>query len=241
MNIVVVGATSAIAQAAIRLWASDGNSLTLFARNASELERIAADARVRGASGVYVHVGDITSLSYIESAVAQLEKTDQALIAHGSLTKSQRASTDPRYLVDELNINLASAALWSQLIANKMADAGEGALAVISSVAGDRGRYANHAYGAAKAGLTAFCDGLRAQMLERKVHVVTVKPGPIDTPMTAHVEKKGLLWGTSEQVAKDIINALDKRRDVVYSPWFWWIIMRIVRAIPERVAKQLKW
>jgi decaprenylphospho-beta-D-erythro-pentofuranosid-2-ulose 2-reductase len=241
MNIVVVGATSAIAQAAIRLWASDGNSLTLFARNASELERIAADARVRGASGVYVHVGDITSFSYIESAVAQLEKTDQALIAHGSLTKSQRASTDPRYLVDELNINLASAALWSQLIANKMADAGEGALAVISSVAGDRGRYANHAYGAAKAGLTAFCDGLRAQMLERKVHVVTVKPGPIDTPMTAHVEKKGLLWGTSEQVAKDIINALDKRRDVVYSPWFWWIIMRIVRAIPERVAKQLKW
>jgi decaprenylphospho-beta-D-erythro-pentofuranosid-2-ulose 2-reductase len=241
MNIVVVGATSAIAQAAIRLWANDGNSLTLFARNASELERIAADARVRGASGVYVHVGDITSFSYIESAVAQLEKTDQALIAHGSLTKSQRASTDPRYLVDELNINLASAALWSQLIANKMADAGEGALAVISSVAGDRGRYANHAYGAAKAGLTAFCDGLRAQMLERKVHVVTVKPGPIDTPMTAHVEKKGLLWGTSEQVAKDIINALDKRRDVVYSPWFWWIIMRIVRTIPERVAKQLKW
>jgi decaprenylphospho-beta-D-erythro-pentofuranosid-2-ulose 2-reductase len=241
MNIVVVGATSAIAQAAIRLWASDGNSLTLFARNASELERIAADARVRGASGVYVHVGDITSLSYIESAVAQLEKTDQALIAHGSLTKSQRASTDPRYLADELNINLTSAALWSQLIANKMADAGEGALAVISSVAGDRGRYANHAYGAAKAGLTAFCDGLRAQMLERKVHVVTVKPGPIDTPMTAHVEKKGLLWGTSEQVAKDIINALDKRRDVVYSPWFWWIIMRIVRTIPERVAKQLKW
>jgi decaprenylphospho-beta-D-erythro-pentofuranosid-2-ulose 2-reductase len=241
MNIVVVGATSAIAQAAIRLWASDGNSLTLFARNASELERIAADARVRGASGVYVHVGDITSLSYIESAVAQLEKTDQALIAHGSLTKSQRASTDPRYLVDEMTVNLTSAALWSQLIANKMADAGEGALAVISSVAGDRGRYANHAYGAAKAGLTAFCDGLRAQMLERKVHVVTVKPGPIDTPMTAHVEKKGLLWGTSEQVAKDIINALDKRRDVVYSPWFWWIIMRIVRAIPERVAKQLKW
>jgi decaprenylphospho-beta-D-erythro-pentofuranosid-2-ulose 2-reductase len=241
MNVVVVGATSAIAQAAIRVWASDGNSLTLYARNASELERIAADARVRGASGVYTHTGDITSLAYIEAAVAQLEKIDQALIAHGSLTKSQRASNDPHYLADELNINLTSAALWSQLIANKMADAGEGAIAVISSVAGDRGRYANHAYGAAKAGLTAFCDGLRAQMLERNVHVVTVKPGPIDTPMTAHIEKKGILWGTSERVAQDIIKALVKRRDVVYSPWFWWSIMRVVRAIPERVAKRLKW
>jgi decaprenylphospho-beta-D-erythro-pentofuranosid-2-ulose 2-reductase len=241
MNIVVIGATSAIAQAAIRRWASDGNSLTLYARNASELERIAADARVRGASGVYAHAGDITSLAYIEAALAQLEKIDQALIAHGSLTKSERAANDPHYLSEEINTNLTSAALWTQLIANHMADAGEGAIAVISSVAGDRGRYANHAYGAAKAGLTAFCDGLRAQMLERNVHVVTVKPGPIDTPMTAHVEKKGFLWGTSEQVAQDILKALVKRRDVVYSPWFWWCIMRIVRAIPERVAKRLKW
>jgi decaprenylphospho-beta-D-erythro-pentofuranosid-2-ulose 2-reductase len=241
MHIVVIGATSAIAQAAIRFWAQEGNSLTLFGRNASELERIAADARVRGASGVYVHAGDITSISYIEAIVVQLGKIDQALVAHGSLTKSTRAATDAQYLADEININLTSAALWTQLLANKMADAGEGAVAVISSVAGDRGRYANHVYGASKAGLTAFCDGLRAQMLDRNVHVVTVKPGPIDTPMTAHVEKKGLLWGTSEQVAKDIIRALDKRRDVVYSPWFWWGIMRIVRAIPERVAKRLRW
>jgi decaprenylphospho-beta-D-erythro-pentofuranosid-2-ulose 2-reductase len=241
MHIVIIGATSAIAQAAIRQWASDGNSLTLFARNASELERIAADARVRGASGVYVHAGDITSINYVETAVAQLEKIDQALVAHGSLSKSQRAETDPRYLAEEININLTSAALWTQLVANAMAKTGGGAVAVISSVAGDRGRYANHVYGAAKAGLTAFCDGLRAQMLDRNVHVVTVKPGPIDTPMTAHVAKKGVLWGTSEQCARDIIKGLDKRRDVVYSPWFWRGIMRIVRAIPERVAKRLKW
>ncbi len=241
MHIVIIGATSGIAQAAVRQWASEGNSLTLFGRNASELERIAADARVRGASGVYVHAGDITSISYIEIAVAQLEKIDQALVAHGSLTKSQRVETDARYFADEININLVSAAVWTQLIANAMAKRGGGSVAVISSVAGDRGRYANHAYGAAKAGLTAFCDGLRAQMLDRKVHVVTVKPGPIDTPMTAHVAKKGALSGTSEQCARDIIKGLDKRRDVVYSPWFWWGIMRIVRAIPERIAKRLKW
>lgn len=241
MHILVVGATSAIAQAAIRQWARNGNSLTLFARNASELERIAADARVRGASGVQAYAGDITSLSYIEAAVAQLENLDQALIAHGSLTKSLRAETDVAYFANEINVNLTSAAVWTQLVANLMARAGGGAVAVISSVAGDRGRYANHAYGAAKAGLTAFCEGLRAQMLDRKVHIVTSKPGPIDTPMTAHVTKKGFLWGTADQVAGDIILALNKRHDVVYSPWFWWAIMRIVRAIPERAAKQLKW
>jgi decaprenylphospho-beta-D-erythro-pentofuranosid-2-ulose 2-reductase len=235
MHIVIIGATSAIAQAAIRQWATDGNSLTLFARNASELERIAADARV------YVHAGDITSITYIESAVSQLDKLDQALVAHGSYTRSLRAETDPKHLADEINTNFTSAALWTQLLANAMAHTGGGAVAVISSVAGDRGRYANHVYGATKAGLTAFCDGLRARMLDKGVHIVTVKPGPIDTPMTAHVEKKGALWGTSDQVGRDIIRALSKKRDVVYSPWFWWGIMRIVRAIPERIAKRLKW
>jgi decaprenylphospho-beta-D-erythro-pentofuranosid-2-ulose 2-reductase len=241
MQIVIVGATSAIAQATIRLWAGAGHSLILFGRNASELERIAADARVRGAVEVIVHAAEITSRSYIESAVPQLPKIDQALVAHGSYTRTDRASTDTAHLVEELNVNFTSAALWTQLLANKMADAGGGTVAVISSVAGDRGRYANHVYGAAKAGLTAFCDGLRARMHERNVNVITVKPGPIDTPMTAHIEKKGLLWGTSEQVAADMLRAIAKRKEVVYSPWFWWAIMRIVRAIPERVAKKLKW
>jgi hypothetical protein len=241
MHIVVIGATSAIAQATIRLWASGAHSLTLFARNASELERIAADARVRGAPNVAVHAGEITSLTYIESAVARLEKIDQALVAHGSYTRTERAAADAKHLFDELNVNFTSAALWTQLLANKMAAEGGGAVAVISSVAGDRGRYANHVYGAAKAGLTAFCDGLRARMLDRNVAVITVKPGPIDTPMTAHIEKKGLLLGTSEQVARDMIRAMNKRSEVVYSPWFWWGIMRIVRAVPERIAKRLKW
>jgi decaprenylphospho-beta-D-erythro-pentofuranosid-2-ulose 2-reductase len=241
MHIVIVGATSAIAQATIRLWANAGHSLTLFGRNASELEHIAADARVRGAVEVIVHAAEITLRSYIESAVSLLPKIDQALIAHGSYTRTDRASTDTAHLVEELNVNFTSAALWTQLLANKMADAGGGTVAVISSVAGDRGRYANHVYGAAKAGLTAFCDGLRARMHERNVNVITVKPGPIDTPMTAHIEKKGLLWGTSEQVAADMVRAIAKRKEVVYSPWFWWGIMRIVRAVPERVAKRLKW
>ncbi len=240
MMICVVGATSAVAQAAIRDWAARGDELVLFGRNAAELERIAADARVRGAVGVAVHAGEITSIAFIEAAVATLPITQQALVAHGSLTDAARGMEDLRYLAEQFNVNFISGCAWTQCLANKMATQGSGSIAVISSVAGERGRYSNFAYGSAKAGLTAFCDGLRARMLARGVHVITVKPGSIDTPMTASM-KKGLLFASAESVAKGIVRALDQQRDVVYLPRYWQLIMTIVRAIPERVAKRLKW
>jgi decaprenylphospho-beta-D-erythro-pentofuranosid-2-ulose 2-reductase len=242
MKIVVVGATSAVAQSAIRIWASAAHSLVLFGRNASELERIAADARVRGAVEVAVHAGEITELTFIESAVKAMTPPQIALIAHGSNTVSDRvdAEAGAAYLADELNINFNSAVLWTQLLANAMATKREGCIAVISSVAGDRGRYSNHAYGAAKAGLSAFCSGLRARMSHHGVQVVTVKPGFIDTPMTAHIVKKGALWASAEQVASGIVKAIEKRRDVVYLPGFWALIMLIIQHVPERIFKRMK-
>ena len=165
-----------------------------------------------------------------------------ALIAYGSLTDSARSDSDVNYLAAELQTNFTSAALWAQTLAERMAadSAGGGTVAVISSVAGDRGRGSNHAYGAAKAGLTAFCSGLRARMAARRVHVVTIKPGFIDSPMTAHISKKGALWATPEAVAAGIVRAIDKKRDVVYLPGFWRLIMLIIRHIPERIFKRLK-
>ncbi len=242
MNIVVVGATSAVAQSAIRIWASAAHSLVLFGRNASELERIAADARVRGAVEVAVHAGEITELAFIQSAVKAMTPPQIALIAHGSNTVSDRVDVeaDAAYLANELNINFNSAVLWTQLLANAMATKREGCIAVISSVAGDRGRYSNHAYGAAKAGLSAFCSGLRARMSHHGVQVVTVKPGFIDTPMTAHIVKKGALWASADQIASGIVKAIEKRRDVVYLPGFWAMIMLIIQHVPERIFKRMK-
>ena len=135
-----------------------------------------------------------------------------------------------------------SAALWAQGIAERMAadNAAGGTIAVISSVAGDRGRGSNHAYGAAKAGLTAFCSGLRARMRTRRVHVVTVKPGFIDSPMTTHITRKGALWATPEAIANGIVDAIDKKRDVVYLPGFWRLIMLVIAHIPEGIFKRLK-
>lgn len=240
MNVVVIGATSAVAQSAVRLWAAKHYSLTLFGRNAGELERIAADARVRGAVEVTVHAGEITEFSYIQSSMKTLATPQIALIAHGSSSDSERADDDATYLAQELNTNFNSAVLWTQSIAAKMATAREGCIAVISSVAGDRGRYSNHVYGAAKAGLSAFCSGLRARASHYGVHVVTVKPGFIDTPMTAHIEKKGALWASADQVASGIVKAIEKRRDVVYLPSFWALIMLVIQHVPERIFKRIK-
>jgi short-subunit dehydrogenase len=241
-QVMVVGATSAVAQAAIRLWAERGLALALIGRDATELERVAADARVRGAPQVTVMTGDLTQQAFIAESVRSNNAPRIALIAYGSLTDSMRADNDMDYLADELQANFVSAALWAQLLADRMAanNAAGGTVAVISSVAGDRGRGSNHAYGAAKAGLTAFCSGLRARMAARRVHVVTVKPGFIDSPMTAHIKKKGALWATPEAVAAGIVKAIDKKQDVVYLPGFWRLIMLIITHIPERIFKRLK-
>ncbi len=241
-HVLVVGATSAVAQAFIRERARRGERLTLVARSAERLSPIAADARVRGAAEVVTHVLELTDVS---APAAVLETVAQApvmaaLIAHGSLTDSARAEDDAAYLAQELTVNMTSACLWAQALAVHMANHGGGTLAVISSVAGDRGRGSNHAYGAAKAGLTAFCSGLRARMRQRSVHVLTVKPGFIDTPMTAHVERKGVLWASAEQIARGIDQAMIRRRDVVYLPGFWRLIMTVVRLLPEPLFKRLR-
>ena len=232
-------------------------ALTLIARNAEELRRISADASLRGASRVNIVAGDLTDTSFIKQTVSAVSAPNTALVAYGSLTDSARADGDAAYLVAELNVNFTSAVLWAQSLAERMATndidgtkdtkgtkgtkSKDGStLAVISSVAGDRGRGSNHAYGAAKAGLTAFCSGLRSRMRERGVHVVTVKPGFIDSPMTAHIAKKGALWATPESIAIGIVSAIDKQRDVVYLPGFWRGIMLIVCHVPEGVFKRLK-
>ena len=241
-TVCVVGATSAVAQAAIRTWAQRGCALTLIARNASELARVAADARVRGAAWVTTLVGDASDGAFINESIRSMAAPQIALIAYGSLSDSMRADSDPAYLEQALHANFVSAAMWAQGLAERMAsdNAVGGTIAVISSVAGDRGRGSNHVYGAAKAGLSAFCSGLRARMAARRVHVVTVKPGFIDSPMTAHIAKKGALWATPDAVAAGILSAIDKKRDVVYLPGFWRLIMLVITHLPEGIFKRLK-
>jgi len=138
-----------------------------------------------------------------------------------------------------MDINFLSVVSLLTPIANRFEENKRGTIAVISSVAGDRGRQSNYVYGAAKSGLDAFLQGLRNRRSKADVHVLTIKPGFVDTPMTAHIPERGPLWAQPEDVAKGIVSAIEKQKYVVYLPRFWSLIMLIIRSIPERIFKKL--
>lgn len=241
-KIFLAGATSAIAQACARIWAERGDALFLVARNAERLEAIAADLRVRGAKQVETRVLDLCDLEahpgLVDEAVVKLGGIDMALIAHGTLGDQEAAQRDFEVAEAELRNNFISAASLLSVLANHMEAQGRGTLAAISSVAGDRGRQSNYVYGSAKAGLSAFLSGLRNRLHKSGVSVVTIKPGFVDTPMTAHVAK-GPLFASPEKVGAAIVAAMEKGRAVVYVPTFWRLIMFVVRSIPERIFQRL--
>lgn len=245
-RVLIIGATSAIAHAAARLWAAAGASLFLVGRNAERLEANAADLRVRGAAGVTTHVMDATAdpahAPMLAAALQSLGGIDIALIAHGTLPDQRACEADLRLLRAEIETNGVSVCLLAQLLGNHFASRGGGTLAVVGSVAGDRGRQSNYVYGAAKGMVARFLEGLRNRLAQSgvpNVRVLLVKPGFVDTPMTAEFEKKGLLWAQPETVAAGILGAIENGKDVVYLPWFWWPIMRVIRHIPERIFKRL--
>jgi short-subunit dehydrogenase len=132
-----------------------------------------------------------------------------------------------------------SALSFLTLLANYFEKRGTGTLAAISSVAGDRGRQSNYIYGTTKAALSTFLQGLRNRLSSKNVHVLTIKPGFVDTPMTAHL-KRGLLFATPEKVAQDIIRAIAGKKSVLYTPWFWRWIMLAIKMIPETIFRKLR-
>ncbi len=243
MNILIVGANSAIARATARLFAARKNSLYLIARDAARLQELGADLQVRGAD---IRGSQTLDLTYpgavkgaLDAAMAALTHIDVALICHGTLPDQQACETDYATAADAINVNgLSVIALLTEL-APVMIDQGSGTIAVVTSVAGDRGRQPNFVYGAAKALVSTYLQGLRGKLLPSGVHVIDIKPGLVDSPMTAHLPK-GALWSMPEQVAIRIVQAIEKRQHTVYAPGYWRLIMLIVRSIPEALFKRLK-
>lgn len=243
-KIVIIGATSAIATHCARLWAARGEALFLVARNAQRLKRLLADLRVRAPGGtVEGIVADLEDFAkheaLLDRAAAALGGIDVVLIAHGSLPDQKACEVSVALAMREIRVNALSVVSLATLVANRFEAQGRGVLAVIGSVAGDRGRQSNYVYGAAKGMVAIFLQGLRNRLARRGVTVLTVKPGFVDTPMTARLEKKGPLWAKPEEVAAGIVAAIDARRDVVYLPWFWRWIMRVIRIVPESLFKRL--
>lgn len=242
-RILVIGATSAIAEAALRLWAARGCTLYLLARDAARVEAIAADLRVRGAAAVHAGLLDVADFAAharaVELAWATLGRIDIVLIAHGTLPDQARCETDENYALREFAVNGTATIAFAGLIAQKLDEQGRGTLAVISSVAGDRGRASNYLYGSAKAAVNTYLSGLRQRLHGRGISVVTIKPGFVDTPMT-EAFRKGPLWATPDRIAHGIVRAIDRRRAVVYLPWFWRGIMAVIRCVPEFMFQRVK-
>jgi decaprenylphospho-beta-D-erythro-pentofuranosid-2-ulose 2-reductase len=243
LRIVIVGASSAIAEATARCYAARGARLFLIARQSQRLEDMAADLKVRGAADIAFATLDVNQLDAHADVLAQawtwLGEVDAMLIAHGTLPDQNACEASADVAVKEFNTNATSTIALMTVAAPRFEAQRHGALAVISSVAGDRGRQSNYLYGSAKAAVTAFASGLRQRLAKVGVAVVTIKPGFVDTPMTKDFPK-GPLWAKPESVARGIVRAIDRRRNVVYLPWFWCLIMLIIRHIPESVFKRIK-
>lgn len=240
-KILIIGTTSAIAEATARIWAQRGDELFLVARNQERLNVITEDLKVRGSSGVHSYCMDANNfeehLPMLNTAFDVLGNIDVVLIAHGTLSNQKECEHSVGLTMQEIKTNTLSVIALLTDLANRFEAKGSGTIAVISSVAGDRGRASNYIYGSAKAMVTTFTSGLRQRLYKSGVSVVTIKPGFVDTPMTASF-KKGLLWAKPASVAVKIVRAVDKRKDEVYIPAFWWAVMMVIKTIPNSIFKR---
>jgi FAD/FMN-containing dehydrogenase/short-subunit dehydrogenase len=238
-TVAIFGAGSDIAMAFARLRAPLGDRFVLVGRNETTLAALAADLTALGASATTVHHADFERTpdlpAVARAAWEQFGGIDVALIAYAIQPDQAAAELDPTAAERAMMTNFVSPVVLLGELARRFRMQGSGTIAAITSVAGDRGRKSNYIYGAAKGGLHRFLEGLRHGLHADGVKVVDIRPGFVATKLTAHLQRKGPLWATPDRVAKDIAKAIASGRPVLYTPWFWRIIMLIVRRLPRPV------
>jgi decaprenylphospho-beta-D-erythro-pentofuranosid-2-ulose 2-reductase len=242
-KIMIFGAASAIAQETAKLFARDGEHMFLVDINLGRLEAVRDDIQSRFKTKIDIY--EMNALEFdkhgelFEKAIQTLGGLDYVLIAHGTLPDQQKTQESPELIIREFNINCVSVISLASIAANYFEKKKQGCIAVISSVAGDRGRQSNYIYGAAKGGVTTLLQGLRNRLAPFGVSVVTIKPGMVDTPMTAHLPKNPL-FAKPSVVGKGIYKAMLSGKAIAYLPGYWRLIMFIIKMIPEGIFKKLK-
>lgn len=241
-RVVIVGATSAIAQAWARSLDNSRTKYLLIARNEEHVKTVAADLLARGALGADIMVVDVRARdSHAEMVrVAQnvLISPTIVMIAHGVLPDQAELDTDVDATLDSFLTNAVSVISITQRFTLFMAEHGGGSIVVLSSVAGERSRKSIYAYGAAKSAISHFCAGLGARWEDKGVHVLVVKPGPVDTPMIAH-RPRSFTTTTAAYVAKRINAAIKSKTTTIYVPWFWRYIMATIRVVPQKIFRKI--
>lgn len=245
-KVAILGGTSGIAEATARKLAEDGCGLALFGRSADKLEAVAADLRLRGASVVSIHAMDLATTGgkaeALQRASKELDGLDSVLLFYGYLGDQTVANESEAEVRKIIEVNFTSAAEWltASVEAVKDSPVERPAIVGISSVAADRGRRSNYAYGAAKGGLSIFLQGMAHRMAEgSNIRVVSMKLGFVKTPMTAHLERSGPLWAEPDAIAKSIIKAMNKGGPVHYAPWIWRWIMLAIRTTPAFIFNKV--
>jgi short-subunit dehydrogenase len=242
-KILVLGATSSIAQEVERLLAKDGSELLVVARSGERLAALAADLAARGARNVQTFAADLEDIRRHDEILAWARDScpdfDTVLLAYGTMFDEKDCEGSVEPTVRQLYNSFVSAAAFLTVLANHFEQKRCGCIAVITSVAGERGRRSNYVYGSAKGGLSLFVQGLRSRLYPSGVRVITIKPGPVKTRMTDHISNRRVFADVG-QVAGDIYRALRKGKpEVLYTPWHWRYIMFVIRMIPERFFKRL--
>lgn len=243
-RIVIIGATSLIAEHCARLWVTQASSdMILVGRDTARMEQIATDLKVRSPdSQIKCMQTDFIAADKIAELVASITNegaVDIALIAHGSLPDQQLCQQDLTLCQDTLLINGLSPVLFAEAFATSMQKANRGTLAIIGSVAGDRGRKSNYIYGSAKGLVSRYVQGMQHRFANTRVKIVLIKPGPTDTPMTTHLKQQGAKLASAEEVALDIVNGISKGALTIYAPPIWKLIMMIVRHLPAFLFNRL--
>ena len=242
-RIVVLGATSGIALEVQKQSASRRCELLLVARSPERLAALQADLPIRGAPRVLIHSADLSAIAQhpgiVEFARRELPDFDTVLLAYGSMHNQKDAERSIDVLLEELQVDFVSAASILTLFAAELERRRTGCIAAITSVAGERGRRSNYVYGSAKGGLSLFLQGLRSRLYPAGVRVITIKPGPVRTPMTDRLPN-AVNFASPQQVAHDIVRCLERRSpDVLYTPGIWRYVMAAVKMVPEPIFKRL--
>ena len=233
-----------MAEHCARLWVTESpKSLVLLGRDPAKAERVAQDLRIRSAqSAITVETTDFLDPAKIREWVDQVCAAgvpDIVLIAHGSLPDQKECQQDLLQNQQVLQLNGVSPVLFAEAFAGQMEQANKGTLAIIGSVAGDRGRKSNYVYGAAKGLVTRYAQGLQHRLSNTNVNVVLIKPGPTDTPMTAAMKGKVPKMAEVTTVASSIVDGIAKAKPIVYAPAKWAVIMMVIRHLPRFIFNKI--
>ncbi len=242
-KILILGATSAIAESCAKIWARKGASLFLVGRNEEKLNKINSDLKLNGSKEIFSYLMNLNTIEehkkMLDVAQNKLGDLNIILIAYGNLPNQENCEEDVSTTLDEIKTNAISTIALLTEISKILSKKKSGTIAVITSVAGDRGRASNYVYGSAKAMVSTFLSGLRQRLDKSNISVVDIKPGFIDTPMTKNY-KKNFLWSSPEKISPKIVKAIDNGESEIYVPSFWKIIMLIIKYIPGFIYKKIR-